>query len=157
MSAFVCLTASAVNAMVSICRGRKKALSGWTKHINLSSHSIRQETRKSSFFRFPKASISQQNGFVKNNRKEKPPSNQMTVLYRPCGDIGWGSRIRTYECGSQSPVPYRLAIPHCGDKKWGERWGSNPRHPEPQSGALPLNYVHHIWRAWRDSNPRPSA
>ena len=21
--------------------------------------------------------------------------------------------------------------------KWGERWGSNPRQPEPQSGALP--------------------
>ena len=20
---------------------------------------------------------------------------------------------------------------------WGERWGSNPRQPEPQSGALP--------------------
>ena len=20
---------------------------------------------------------------------------------------------------------------------WGERWDSNPRHPEPQSGALP--------------------
>ena len=26
---------------------------------------------------------------------------------------GWGSRIRTYECQSQSLVPYRLAIPHC--------------------------------------------
>ena len=24
---------------------------------------------------------------------------------------GWGSRIRTYECQSQSLVPYRLAIP----------------------------------------------
>ncbi len=22
-------------------------------------------------------------------------------------------------------------------KKWGDRWGSNPRQPEPQSGALP--------------------
>ena len=21
--------------------------------------------------------------------------------------------------------------------RWGERWGSNPRQPEPQSGALP--------------------
>ena len=26
--------------------------------------------------------------------------------------FGWGSRIRTYECQSQSLVPYRLAIPH---------------------------------------------
>ena len=25
----------------------------------------------------------------------------------------------------------------------GEWWGSNPRHPEPQSGALPLNYILH--------------
>lgn len=24
--------------------------------------------------------------------------------------------------------------------RWGGRWGSNPRHPEPQSGVLPLNY-----------------
>ena len=30
------------------------------------------------------------------------------------GDVfsnGWGSRIWTYECWSQSPMPYRLAIP----------------------------------------------
>ncbi len=26
------------------------------------------------------------------------------------GFFGWGSRIRTYECQSQSLVPYRLAI-----------------------------------------------
>ena len=26
--------------------------------------------------------------------------------------LSWGSRIRTYECGNQNPVPYRLAIPH---------------------------------------------
>ena len=25
---------------------------------------------------------------------------------------GWGGRIRTDECRSQSPVPYRLATPH---------------------------------------------
>ena len=25
----------------------------------------------------------------------------------------------------------------------GGRWGSNPRRPEPQSGALPLSYTHH--------------
>ena len=27
------------------------------------------------------------------------------------GHIGWGSKIRTYECWDQNPVPYRLAIP----------------------------------------------
>ncbi len=25
--------------------------------------------------------------------------------------FGWGGRIRTYECGNQNPVPYRLATP----------------------------------------------
>ncbi len=28
-------------------------------------------------------------------------------------------------------------------KKWGDRRDSNPQQPEPQSGALPLNYGHH--------------
>ena len=27
------------------------------------------------------------------------------------GRLGWGGRIRTDACGSQSPVPYRLATP----------------------------------------------
>lgn len=27
----------------------------------------------------------------------------------------------------------------------GGRRDSNPRHPEPQSGALPLNYNHHVY------------
>ena len=27
----------------------------------------------------------------------------------------------------------------------GGRRDSNPRHPEPQSGALPLNYNHHVF------------
>ena len=74
-----------------------------------------------------------------------------------CSDrlyLHWASWIRTSECRSQSPVPYRLATPLRGDTKrasridWhvkkGEWWGSNPRHPEPQSGALPLNYILHI-------------
>ena len=26
----------------------------------------------------------------------------------------------------------------------GAWWGSNPRQPDPQSGALPLNYRHHV-------------
>ena len=28
--------------------------------------------------------------------------------------IGWGARIRTWECRYQKPVPYRLATPQCG-------------------------------------------
>src|SRR6516225_4558241 len=39
---------------------------------------------------------------------------QATVGAEPAcpGESGWGGRIRTSECGSQSPVPYRLATPH---------------------------------------------
>ena len=29
-----------------------------------------------------------------------------------CLLFGWGGKIWTYACGSQSPVPYRLATPH---------------------------------------------
>ena len=27
--------------------------------------------------------------------------------------FGWGGRVRTLECGSQSPMPYHLATPQC--------------------------------------------
>ena len=30
-------------------------------------------------------------------------------------------------------------------KFWGEMWGSNPRHPEPQSGALPTELISPCW------------
>ena len=54
---------------------------------------------------------------------------QSTIKWR----LYWGSWIRTNAWRSQSPLPYRLAIP----QKWkGEWWESNPRMPEPQSGAL---------------------
>ena len=39
----------------------------------------------------------------------------------------------------KSPAPYQAR----GFFFKGGRWDSNPRQPEPQSGALPLNYVHH--------------
>ena len=32
--------------------------------------------------------------------------DKYSILY------GWGTRIRTWECWNQNPVPYRLAIPH---------------------------------------------
>ena len=50
---------------------------------------------------------------------------------------------------------------------WGGIWGSNPRHPEPQSGALPTELIppyifkslriYKTWHAKRDSNSRPTA
>ena len=43
---------------------------------------------------------------------------------------------------------------------WGDRRGSNPQQPEPQSGALPLSYGHHrgvktmlFWGRERNQNP----
>jgi hypothetical protein len=62
--------------------------------------------------------------------------------------IGWGARIRTWECGDQNPVPYHLATPqsllslvsrptivlihkgfvnHTGKKK-SFIWNYNPSH-----------------------------
>ena len=41
-----------------------------------------------------------------------PANTKATRLGGFC--VGWGSRIRTYECQSQSLVPYRLAIPQYG-------------------------------------------
>ena len=68
--------------------------------------------------------------------------------------IGWDGAARTRECRRQSPVPYHLATSQCAgglsDEKagaaglfavWGGIWGSNPRHPEPQSGALPTELI----------------
>ena len=39
--------------------------------------------------------------------------------------------------------------------KWGGRWDSNPRQPEPQSGALPLNYAHHTGASQEIRTPGP--
>ena len=46
-------------------------------------------------------------------RKWSYPSQQKSTHLRRCFFAGWGSWIRTSECRSQSPVPYRLAIPQC--------------------------------------------
>ena len=42
-------------------------------------------------------------------RAATPANTKGTPVGAFC--VGWGSRIRTYECQSQSLVPYRLAIP----------------------------------------------
>ena len=33
--------------------------------------------------------------------------------------------------------------------KWGGIWGSNPRHPEPQSGALPTELIPPNMDMWK--------
>ena len=56
------------------------------------------------------------------------------------GSNGWDGRTRTYECQSQSLVPYHLATSQYWhryiEKKWGGWRDSNPRSSEPQSDAL---------------------
>ena len=53
---------------------------------------------------------------------------------RKQGWRGWGTRIRTWECRYQKPVPYHLAIPQ---QLWWPERESNPRHGDFQSPALP--------------------
>ena len=51
---------------------------------------------------------------VSEGTRTLDPLIKSQLLYRlSYRDIlnGWGSKIRTYEWGSQSPLPYRLAIP----------------------------------------------
>ena len=63
-----------------------------------------------------------------------------------CHFSGWGGRIRTYGCWSQSPMPYRLATPH---RKSGKFYGviEGNRTLDLQSHNLAfyqLNYDHHM-------------
>ena len=66
--------------------------------------------------------------------------------------LGWRDSNPLYR--SQSPVCYHYTTSQCAgglsDEKagaaglfavWGGIWGSNPRHPEPQSGALPTELI----------------
>ena len=56
-----------------------------------------------------------------------------------CGCRGFESR----HANAQQKAPYLSRYGAYLLFKGG-RWDSNPRQPEPQSGALPLNYVHHL-------------
>ena len=77
-----------------------------------------------------------------------------------CFCNGWGGKIRTYACESQSLVPYRLATPLNIPAPNG--WGGRIRTYamlESESNALPLgdtplkyNKLH--WLGWQDSDLR---
>ena len=55
-------------------------------------------------------------------------------------------RIRTCYHRIRSPVLYpdELRAQIYAKKSKGAWWGLNPRQPDPQSGALPLNYRHQV-------------
>ena len=82
-----------------------------------------------------------------------------------CSDVhdggsgcGWGGRIRTFECGSQSPVPYHLATPHharlhsahtfrrrssaLADAPQSRSTAVSPKSPRPTRRGLPKGAVY---------------
>ena len=77
--------------------------------------------------------------------------------------LGWRDSNPLYR--SQSPVCYhyttsqwsytkpRPARPASARFQWGGIWGSNPRHPEPQSGALPTELIPPNLSAWFPMRP----
>ena len=84
--------------------------------------------------------------------------------------LGWRDSNPLYR--SQSPVCYHYTTSQCSHKprpappasarfQWGGIWGSNPRHPEPQSGALPTELippylsVRPAARPIKNSKPKP--
>lgn len=46
-----------------------------------------------------------------DNKKRLPEADVITKSVLRFNQNGWSNWIRTSECRSQSPVPYRLAIP----------------------------------------------
>ena len=79
---------------------------------------------------------------ITNTRKEKVlPATNATTARKEVFPL----TQRGVRCEKRSP-------PHRGKQKendikivlfpiWGAMWGSNPRHPEPQSGALPTELI----------------
>ena len=84
--------------------------------------------------------------------------------------LGWRDSNPLYR--SQSPVCYHYTTSQCSYKprpappasarfQWGGIWGSNPRHPEPQSGALPTELIppylsaRQAVRPIKNSKPKP--
>ena len=64
-------------------------------------------------YRIPSCGVGANSGKRKRLRRSEYTTHKQkrrTALVLFCV-FGWGSRIRTYECQSQSLVPYRLAIP----------------------------------------------
>jgi site-specific DNA recombinase len=53
--------------------------------------------------------------------------------------------------------PFDLMVKEGEVKKWGDRWGSNPRQPEPQSGALPTELRSPLNRLTIYRETRPSS
>ncbi|MDK2901117.1 MAG: hypothetical protein PWR14_21 [Thermosediminibacterales bacterium] len=76
---------------------------------------------------------------------------------------GWGGRTRTYACGSQSPVPYRLGdaptISFIYIFYLVERGGFEPPKAKPADlQSAPFGQLGNLstWSRWWDLNPQPA-
>ena len=67
-----------------------------------------------------------------------PPSRYSGVAAGAIQGVRYAMKLR--ELGKMK-LPHKVYLVR---ELSGGRWGSNPRQPEPQSGALPLSYTHHL-------------
>src|SRR6185503_9345115 len=63
--------------------------------------------------------------------------NLLPITYHFSLNIGWGGRIRTYECRFQRPVPYHLATPQQGRNLCQQP--DHQREPQPRTSSLTSN------------------
>ena len=82
-------------------------------------------------------------------RRALPATNGVRRCLRLDGmESGWPGWIRTISLPGNNRLLYSLSYGPTSAtaqrRKWGGRRDSNPQHPDPQSGVLPLNYSHRL-------------
>ncbi len=74
-----------------------------------------------------------------NLRMSESKSDALPLGYTPlfdCGNLAGVVGFEPTNAGVRDPCLTAWLHPNGYNVYWGERWGSNPRPPEPQSGAL---------------------